>query len=71
MDRFLELRTFVQVVTPGSFIGAAEPLAIVKAGCRATWESWRHGWGSPAPPHNAQALAHRRGRCLYVEARSC
>ena len=31
MDRFLELRTFVQVVDAGSFIGAAEPLQMSKA----------------------------------------
>jgi DNA-binding transcriptional LysR family regulator len=31
MDRFLELRTFVQVVDAGSFIGAAEPLEMSKA----------------------------------------
>ncbi|MDB0509517.1 LysR family transcriptional regulator [Ralstonia solanacearum] len=31
MDRFLEMRAFVQVVDAGSFIGAAEPLEISKA----------------------------------------
>lgn len=31
MDRFLEMRTFVQVVDAGSFIGAAEPLEMSKA----------------------------------------
>lgn len=31
MDRFLEMRTFVQVVDSGSFVGAAEPLDISKA----------------------------------------
>ena len=31
MDRFLEMRTFVQVVDTGSFVGAAEPLAMSKA----------------------------------------
>ena len=31
MDRFLEMRTFVQVVDTGSFVGAAEPLDMSKA----------------------------------------
>lgn len=31
MDRFLEMRTFVQVVDSGSFVGAAEPLGMSKA----------------------------------------
>lgn len=31
MDRFLEMRTFVQVVDAGSFIGATEPLEMSKA----------------------------------------
>jgi len=31
MDRFLEMRVFVQVVDAGSFIGAAEPLEMSKA----------------------------------------
>jgi len=31
MDRFLELRTFVEVVDAGSFVGAAEPLEMSKA----------------------------------------
>ena len=31
MDRFLEMRTFVQVVDAGSFVGAAEPLELSKA----------------------------------------
>jgi DNA-binding transcriptional LysR family regulator len=31
MDRFAEMRTFVQVVDAGSFIGAAQPLAMSKA----------------------------------------
>lgn len=31
MNRFLEMRTFVQVVDSGSFVGAAEPLAMSKA----------------------------------------
>jgi DNA-binding transcriptional LysR family regulator len=31
MDRFLEMQTFVQVVDAGSFVGAAEPLAMSKA----------------------------------------
>jgi len=31
MDRFLEMRTFAQVVDSGSFVGAAEPLEMSKA----------------------------------------
>lgn len=31
MDRFLEMRTFVQVVDAGSFVGAADPLGLSKA----------------------------------------